>query len=119
VRPKTILICDDEPNVRQLVRVVLNGTYEFHDASDAEEALRLARRRKPDLVVLDIMVPGDGRIVLDELRKDPELSGTAVVVVTAWPDLEEAVLAAGADRFLSKPFEPDALKAAVDELLEA
>ena len=114
----SILVCDDEPNMRQLVRVILDAGYEFHEAADAAEAVELARRWKPDLAVLDVMVPGDGRAVLAELRGDPELREIPIVIMTAWAELEEAVLGLGADRFFEKPFEPATFKAAVEELLE-
>lgn len=117
---KTILICDDDVTVRLLLRVVLDGDHEFGEASDGTEALELARRLKPDLVVLDILLPGrNGLEVLEELRRDPQLRNVPKVVVTASPDQEDAALAAGADRFFMKPFEPDQLKSAVDELLAA
>jgi CheY-like chemotaxis protein len=115
---KKILICDDEVAMRLLVRVVLDRGYEFVEAPDGVSALELARRSKPDLVVLDVMLPGaDGLALLEQLRGDPDLRETRVVVLTASPDVEEAALAAGADRFFMKPFEPDDLKAAVAELL--
>jgi CheY-like chemotaxis protein len=115
---KKILICDDEVAMRLLVRVVLDGGYEFGEAPDGFSALELARRLKPDLVVLDVMLPGaDGLVLLERLRADPDLRDTRVIVLTASPDVEEAARAAGADRFFMKPFEPDDLKQAVAELL--
>ena len=116
--PKRILICDDDVSVRLLLRVLLDGDYEFGEASDGTEALELLQRLKPDLLVLDILLPGkNGLDVLEELRRDPELRHMPKVVVTASPEQEDAALAAGADRFFMKPFEPDELKGAVAELL--
>ena len=115
---KTILICEDEEALRELVRAILGPGYAFAEASRGEEALELARDLQPDLVVLDLMLPGkSGLEVLAELRSDSESGGTPVVVVTAWTHAEEAVLKAGADRFIPKPFEPDVLQATVEELL--
>lgn len=115
---KTILICEDEAALRELVRAILGPEYAFAEASEGEEALDLIRELRPDLVVLDLMLPGkSGLEVLAELRSDTQSEGTPVVVVTAWTHAEEAVLAAGADRFISKPFEPDVLQTTVEELL--
>jgi CheY-like chemotaxis protein len=118
--PKRILICDDEAPTRELVRVVLEdgGAYEFWEAADGLRCLALARSLKPDLVVLDVMLPGmSGLEVLAAIRRDPELAGARVVVVTAWDHLAVEASAAGADRFLLKPFEPEQLREAVAELL--
>jgi CheY-like chemotaxis protein len=115
---KTILICDDEAPMRQLVRAVLDADYEFGEVADGGEVLELAHRMTPDLLVLDVMIPGGGGMaVLARLRADSVLRDTPVVVLTAWPELEADALAAGADRFFAKPFEPEELKTAVDELL--
>ena len=116
--PQTILICEDEPSLRELVRATLGSGYAFVDAADGEEAARLIRELRPALVVLDLMLPRmSGLEVLGDLRADETISHTPVVVITAWTHAEEAAVAAGADRFFAKPFEPDELKSAVDELL--
>ncbi len=117
---KTILICEDEAALRELVRAVLGPDYHFAEAREGDEALALIRDLQPDLVVLDLMLPGrSGLDVLAELRSDEFAGTTPVVVVTAWTHAEDAVLAAGADRFIPKPFEPDDLQATVEELLAA
>ena len=115
---KTILICDDEETMRQLLRVVLDGNYVFEEAPDGQSALELARRLRPDLVILDVMLPGtSGIAVLEQLRADETLAPVPVVVMTAWPQMENDAVDAGASRFFTKPFEPDAMKDAVEELL--
>jgi CheY-like chemotaxis protein len=114
----TILVCDDDPSLRELVRAVLGPRYEFVEAADGTEALTLARELKPDLVVLDVMLPGlSGIEVLEALRQDDELKSMPVVVITAWSHAEIEAQVAGADRFVSKPFDPDDLSTAVEELL--
>jgi CheY-like chemotaxis protein len=116
--PKRILICDDEASMRELVRVVLEDGYEFGEADDGVGCVELARKTRPDLLVLDLMLPGkSGLEVLAELRSDPAFPRAPVVVVSAWNHLEGDAVAAGADRFLVKPFEPADLRAAVAELL--
>jgi CheY-like chemotaxis protein len=114
----TILVCDDEPSLRELVRAVLGPRYSFVEADDGPRALALARELHPDLIVLDLMLPGmSGLEVLDVLRGDPELGAVPVIVVTAWSHAEATALVAGADRFVPKPFDPEALETAVEELL--
>ncbi len=114
----TILVCDDDSSLRELVRAVLGPRFRFIEAADGGEALDVARELTPDLIVLDIMLPGlSGIEVLTELRADDELSGIPVVVITAWSHAEAEAWTAGADRVVLKPFDPDALSGAVDELL--
>lgn len=115
---RTILVCDDDANLRELVRAVLGAEYRFVEAADGSEALALARELEPDLIVLDVMLPGRSGIeVLGELRADEGLGDVPVVVITAWDHAEGEAWTAGADRVLLKPFEPDALSGAVAELL--
>jgi putative two-component system response regulator len=115
---KTILICEDEPALRELVRASLDGGYRFAEASDGFAALKLAQDLAPDAVILDLMLPGlSGLDVLSGLRADDRLSHTRVLVVTAWSESHEDIVAAGADDFLPKPFDPDVLKAKVENLL--
>ena len=114
----TILVCDDDPSLRELVRAVLGPRYRFVEAADGAEALGLAREDRPDLIVLDVMLPGlSGIEVLEELRNDAWLESIPVVVITAWSHAELDAQVAGADRFVSKPFDPDELSSAVEELL--
>jgi DNA-binding response OmpR family regulator len=116
-----ILICDDEPSLRELMRIALDGGYDFEDAATAREALDRARARPPDLLLLDVMMPGPqtGLDVLRELRADEKLADTPVVMVSAFSSASDqtAALEAGADRFVPKPFDPDELAAIVAEVL--
>lgn len=115
----TILVCDDDPSLRELVRAVLGHGYRFIEAADGIEALALAREERPDLIVLDVMLPGlSGIEVLEELRNDEGMKAIRVVVITAWSHAEIDAQVAGADRFVSKPFDPDELSSAVEELLD-
>lgn len=115
---KTILICEDEPALRELVRASLDGDYEFVEASDGYMALQLARELVPDAVILDLMLPGLGGLeVLGELRADERLAGTPVLVITAWSETREDLVAAGADEFLPKPFDPDQLRIKLEKLV--
>jgi len=119
-RRKTILICDDEPALRELIRASMDDGYEFAEASDGILALELAREVSPDLVILDLMLPRlSGLEVLARLNEDERLKDVPVLVITAWNETREDVLAAGADDFVSKPFDPEDLKTAVNRLVAA
>jgi CheY-like chemotaxis protein len=114
---KTILICEDEEALRELVRVSLGDGYHFAEAADGVESLELIRELEPDLVVLDLMLPRKSGVeVLADLRRDRSIRNTPVVVITAWTHAQQAAVAAGADRFVPKPFDPDELRAVVGEL---
>lgn len=119
--PPTLLVCDDEDVLRSLIRATLAG-YTVIEARDGEEALAHARELHPDLILLDMMMPGrSGLDVLAELRRDPKLARTPVVMLTARTQVadRDAAEAAGADRYLGKPFSPLQLIAVVEELLDS
>lgn len=114
----TVLICDDEPSLRELIRISLDGPYRFVEADDGEESLEIARSIRPDVVILDMMMPRrNGLEVLSALRKDKELSEIPVIVLTAQPGTRENALREGADIVMVKPFEPEQIAAAVEEVL--
>ena len=116
----TILVCDDEPALRELMRAAIGGTHRFVEAADAPSAIEEIRRVRPDLVLLDEMLPGgSGLDVLRQIRADPSLGAVRVAVVSAWDAASdrEAAEEAGADAFVSKPFLPEELETLVAELL--
>jgi DNA-binding response OmpR family regulator len=114
----TVLICDDEPSLRELIRVSLDGPYSFAEADDGEKSLEIARRLRPDVIILDMMMPRlSGLEVLSEIRGDRGLAETPVIVLTAQPSTKEEALRSGADIVMVKPFEPEQITAAVEEVL--
>lgn len=121
--PATILVCDDEQPLRALVRAAFDGSgHRIVEAIDGNEALALAQSVRPDLVILDVTMPGrSGWEVLAELRADPRLAHLLVLVLTARAqhDDREVALAAGADRYLTKPFSIAELTATVTALLDS
>ena len=114
-----VLICDDEPSLRELVRVSLDRGYHFSEAEDGNRSLELARKMRPDLVILDLMMPGkNGLDVLAEIRADSALEKMRVIVLTAQPESSERALELGADEVIVKPFLPEDLAARVRSLFE-
>jgi DNA-binding response OmpR family regulator len=117
----TILLVDDHSDIRRLIRITLGKAFEVLEAEDGKTGLDIARRQKPDLVVLDVMMPGelDGLQVLDAIKSDPQLKHTRVIMVTARGqarDYEDGVQR-GADAYFIKPFSPLQLVAAIKEVL--
>jgi DNA-binding response OmpR family regulator len=114
----TVLICDDEPSLRELIRISLDGPYRFVEADDGDTSLEIARRERPDIVILDMMMPRrSGLEVLSALRQETDLADIPVIVLTAQPATRDQALRAGADRVMVKPFEPEQIAAAVEEVL--
>jgi CheY-like chemotaxis protein len=106
---RTILVADDEPEVLDLVRVLLEwDDYVVAQAKDGEEALAQAHATKPDLILLDVRMPKmDGMSVLELMQTDPELSHIPVVMlsVVTYQAQVKTALEAGAVAYLPKPFE--------------
>lgn len=119
--PGSILIVEDEADIARLVAINLElGGYECHVASHGEDALDQALELHPDLVLLDLMLPGvDGVEVCRQLRKDPRTSTTGIIMLTArsLPADRVAGLEAGADDYIDKPFHVDELLARVQTSL--
>jgi two-component system cell cycle response regulator DivK len=118
---KRVLIADDIETSRELIRTVLETSgYEVVEANDGLEALRYARLTRPDLIILDIHMPGaDGFGVLAELRKDDDLAATPVMALTAsaMDGDRQRALRAGFDGYVSKPIPLSVLREEVERLL--
>jgi len=120
---KKILIVDDQPEVRELVEVTLRiGDYKILQASSGDEALRIARAERPDLMLLDVMMPNssvDGFEVCRLLKSDPATRNINIVMVTARGQETDKEIGwkAGADDYFTKPFSPLQLMGKVEELL--
>jgi DNA-binding response OmpR family regulator len=119
-RPAKILVVDDVPeNVRLLEAVLVPRGYEVVTASDGLEALELVEAEKPDLILLDVMMPGlDGYGVCTQLRADDDTAVLPVIMVTSSIGQEKTrAIEAGADDFIPKPFNHDELLTRVRSLL--
>ncbi len=106
-----ILIVEDHADIRRLIRMTLEfEPVEIHEAPDAPAGLQAAQALRPDLVLLDVMMPGgmDGLDLCRALRADPALADVPVVVLSARGQASDlqAALAAGASAYLVKPFSP-------------
>lgn len=122
---KKILIADDEEPLRLLVRATLEdesgeGRHEIIEAIDGNEALEMARRERPELILLDIQMPGlSGLEVCKMLKDDPVTSDLMIVMLTARGQQSdrERGFAAGADDYFAKPFSPLELLQLVDRVM--
>jgi CheY-like chemotaxis protein len=118
---KTILIADDEPGMRLLASAVLESDrFRLVEAADGDEAWRLILEHRPDVAVIDVMMPGRTGLELTRaIRADPELAGTQVVLLSANAQERQirAGLDAGAITYITKPFSPAELLAVVERAL--
>ncbi|MFQ5835199.1 MAG: PleD family two-component system response regulator [bacterium] len=118
---KKILIADDRSEVVELVKVTLEGEgYRTIDASDGREALEKIRKEKPDLILLDIVMPKmDGFEVLSKVKKDPKTKEIPIVMLTAQGQKvdQEKGRRLGARDYIIKPFSPSHLLNKIEEIL--
>lgn len=117
---KKILIADDEPDILEIIRYNLqNEGYEVLAAKNGNEAIELAKRFNPDLIILDIMMPGKNGIeVCNHLRLQQAFNDTLIIFLTALSDegTEVKGLETGADDFITKPVSPKVLVSKVNAL---
>jgi DNA-binding response OmpR family regulator len=121
-RPKpTVVIADDDLEILTMVRTLLRRRdVKLVEASDGEEAMRLIRENEPDLVVLDVMMPGmSGWEICKTIREDADLSETGVIMLTGIGERLNEMTSPlyGADAYLDKPFELTDLDEAVTQVL--
>ena len=110
-----ILVVDDDPNLSRLIAVILKlgAGYEVTEENHPSAALETARRIRPDLIVMDVDMPGkDGGAVWAEISRDPKLAGVSVIFVSGLVSKDEAGVRGGL-RYLSKPVDPGLLLDAV------
>lgn len=120
---RKVLIVDDDRSLRLLVRATLGDEeYEILEAATGKEALEIARRELPELLLLDIMMPTiDGLTVCEQLKSDPATTNINVVMLTAVrrPEDIERSKAVGADEYFTKPFSPLELLQLVERIMKS
>ena len=120
--PKRLLIVDDEPELVLLMEVRLKTSgYETLRATDGQSALEIAKKEKPDLIILDIMLPKmDGYKVCALLKKDARYAKIPIILFTARAQADDMKIGeeVGADAYITKPYDPQVLLAKIGELIE-
>lgn len=118
---KKILVVDDEPDLLKVTLLRLKKTgYEVFGCANGQEVLDMARQFTPDLIILDVLLPGiNGDNVTKILKKDDDLKRIPVILISASTRaLDEKAWGSGADAYLKKPFEPEDLVGLVKKVLE-
>ena len=117
---KRILVADDDPAISRLLERVLAREYDVVVASDGRSALTLAAQTKPQLLILDVMMPGmDGFAVAAQVKTMPELKSSAIIFLTARDTPLDTIkgIQAGARHYITKPFKIDEIAAKVKKTL--
>lgn len=117
-----VIVIDDHHEISQLLGIVLrHPEIELHTAEDGREGLRMIREVRPDLVVLDVMMPGlNGWQVYDAVRSDPALDRTPIIMVTVVPEQAERrrqFANSAIDRYFTKPFDTMQLRHEIERML--
>jgi putative two-component system response regulator len=113
----TVLVVDDCAVNREVIHEILDGDYELVDAANGQEACQRAERHRPQVVLLDVMLPdADGYTLCRRLRSHEATSRARIIMVTAkaLPQEQAAGFQAGADAYLTKPFHEEELRAVID-----
>ncbi len=116
-----ILVVDDQPDIVKLARVKLDKDFDVSEAFNGEDALKKVEAEKPDLIILDVMMPKmDGWEVNKQLKEHPEHKNIPVIMLTARGQYEDQLKAVdtGIDEYVTKPFSPQKLLDTVKEVLE-
>jgi len=120
---QSVLIVDDEPMARTLLRLMLvRAGFNVAEAEDGYDALNKVKQNHPDIILLDVMMPGmDGFTVCEKLRLEEDTSDLPVIMLSAKTDLDSINkgLRVGATKYLTKPISPEDLTRHVREVLDA
>lgn len=115
-----ILVLDDDPDICIMIKMVLDYYgYDAMDAENEENAIKVISSNHVDLVIMDMLLSGaDGTDICRRLKRDKDTSSIPVLMFSAHPTAKETCLAAGADDFISKPFEMNDMMDKIDFFLE-
>ena len=118
---KRILVVEDQPDSRQIIRDMLAGTdYEITEAENGAEALAAIGKQRPDLILMDIQLPiMDGYTAMNQIKADPALRSIPIIAVTSYAlaSEEKKARAAGCDDYVTKPFSPRQLLGKIRQYL--
>ncbi len=117
----TLLVIDDNADIRSYVRTILGSDYAIIEAEDGKQGVEIAREQLPDLIICDVMMPEmDGFGLSDALKDNPMTEGIPLIFLTAKVDKQGELkgLDTGADAYITKPFDADILQARVENLLD-
>lgn len=115
---KKILVIDDDESIIEVIQLVLEGEGYCVQASMDSNLLPLFKKEKPDLILLDVLLSGaDGRDICKQLKSNPKTAHIPVIMLSAHSDVDQVADDGGADDFLEKPFDVDALIAIVEKHL--
>ncbi|MFH1173955.1 MAG: response regulator [archaeon] len=118
---KSIVVIEDDKNIAQAEKIILEREFSVNVAHDGKEGLDLAQQLKPDVVILDIMMPKlSGYDVCKAIRASPDLNHTKIIMVTAKDRQIDELhgMDLGADDYIMKPFEPEELRHVVHQVLK-
>ena len=118
---KRILVVEDQEDNRRIIRdLLMSAGYELIEAVDGEAGVRLAKEQRPDLILMDIQLPGiDGYEATRRIKQNPELRHIPIIVVTSYAlsGDDQKAMAAGSDAYMAKPFSPRQLLATIRKFL--
>ena len=117
---KTILIVEDEPDIIKYIKEILTGKFDVETATTGSQALDKAKEFLPDIILLDIMLRKiDGFEVCRQIKNDPDLENTKIIIQSAkaMKQDKEDGLKAGADAYITKPFDHNTLLETIEDLL--
>ena len=118
-----VLIVDDQADIRRMMNIALRDDFLLLEAADGQSALNMIRSEMPDVVLLDVMMPGgmDGLQVLEIIRQDPALKHIRVIMVSAKGQVHDCEIGmkSGANAYFVKPFSPMQLLVAINEQINA
>ena len=119
---KKVLVVDDEPNVRRLLRTILSKNFEVFEAEEGKQAIDIANAKKPDVILMDMMMPKmDGLTACHMIKNNPATKSIPVIMVTAIGFELNIKLSQqmGATGYVTKPFSPQDLISAIEKVLAA
>jgi len=118
---KKILIADDEPHIVDLLKLMLRDKYQLYIATDGKETLEILKKVRPDLILLDVMMPHiNGFEICEKIKSNPKTNSIKIAMLSAKTQEKDIVegLKLGADYYLTKPFDPTRLEEYIGDMLK-